>query len=101
MNVVKMIILCSICTMLPRILPYFMPFLSKLLHFIRKCMMLLPVAALGALIFPLALTDFGNDWVAGLLGVVSAFFVSYFKGSMIVSIIVSLAVTVLTLVVLC
>lgn len=101
MNVLKMILLCALCTMLPRILPYFMPFLSKLPHFIRKCMMLLPVAALGALIFPLALTDFGKDWIAGLLGVVSAFFVSYFRGSMILSIIVSLAVTVLTLVVIC
>ena len=100
MNVIVMILLCSVLTMVPRILPYFMPFLAKLPHFIRKCMMLLPVAALGALIFPLALTDFGTEWLAGLLGVAAAFFVSYFRGSMILSILISLAVTVLMLLVL-
>lgn len=97
MNVLVMIILCAFITMFLRILPYFMPFLTKLPHFMKKCMMLLPVAALGALIFPLALTDFGSEWLAGLLGVAAAFFVSYFKGSMIVSILVSLGVTVLVL----
>ncbi len=100
MKVIAMILLCSFFTMVPRILPYFMPFLAKLPHFIRKCMMLLPVAALGALIFPLALTDFGTEWLAGLLGVTAAFFVSYFRGSMILSILISLAVTVLMLLVL-
>lgn len=98
-NVFVMIGLCSIATMLPRMAPYFMPFLSKLPKSVRKAMVLLPVAALGALIFPLALTDFGLQWYAGLVGVVSAFFVSYFKGSMILSILVSLAATALMLVI--
>lgn len=99
MNVMKMILLCALVTMVPRILPFFMPFLSKLPRFVKKCMMLLPVAALGALIFPLALTDFGTNWFAGLLGVATAFFVSYNKGSMFVSILASLAITVATLLV--
>ncbi len=100
MNVMKMILLCALATMVPRILPLFMPFLSKLPRFIKKCMVLLPVAALGALIFPLALTDFGAEWLAGLLGVTTAFFVSFNKGSMFVSILASLTVTVTTLLVL-
>ena len=98
-NVFIMIGLCSIATMLPRMAPYFMPFLAKLPKAVRKAMVLLPVAALGALIFPLALTDFGLEWYAGLVGVVSAFLVSYFKRSMIVSILVSLAATAIMLVI--
>ena len=98
-NVLVMIALCSAATMLPRMAPYFMPFLAKLPRPIRKAMVLLPVAALGALIFPLALTDFGSEWIAGLIGVAAAFIVSYFRGSMILSILISLICTALTLVI--
>ena len=94
MNKFLLIFTCSAVTLLPRIVPYFASSaLSRLPRFIRKCMMLLPVSALGALIFPLALTDFGSEWYAGLLGVASAFISSYFKLPMIVSILIALAVT--------
>lgn len=93
MNIWLMIAVSSIVTMISRMIPFFMPFLSKLPRFVRKCMMLLPVAALGALIFPLALTDFSSEWLAGLIGVVVAFFVSYFKGPMILAILISLLST--------
>ena len=93
MNIWLMIAVSSVVTMIPRMIPYFMPFLSKFPRFIRKCVMLLPVAALGALIFPLALTDFSSEWFAGLFGVVIAFFVSYFKGPMILAILISLLST--------
>ena len=93
-DIITMILVCSAVTLLPRIIPYFASsYLARLPRFIRKCMMLLPVAALGALIFPLALTDFGPEWLAGLAGVVFAFAASYFKAPMIVSIIIALAVT--------
>ena len=85
MNIWLMIVVCSIVTLVPRMAPYFMPFLAKLPKKIQKCMILLPVAALGALIFPLALTDFSNQWYAGL--------VSYFKAPMIVAIICALVLT--------
>ena len=52
MNKIALILTCSAVTLLPRIIPYFASsFLSRLPAFIRKCMMLLPVASLGALIF--------------------------------------------------
>ena len=74
MNKLVLILTCSAVTLLPRIIPYFASsFLKKLPVFIRKCMLLLPVAALGALIFPLALTDFGAMWYAGLAGIAAAF----------------------------
>jgi len=98
-RVILMILLCSIATMLPRMLPYFMPFLSRLPKFVRKCMNLLPVAALGALIFPLALTDFGASWYAGFGGVAAAFIVAYFRCPMIISIIVALVSTTILLII--
>ena len=89
-----MILVCSAVTLLPRMIPYFASsYLSRLPRFIRKCMMLLPVASLGALIFPLALTDFGTEWYAGLAGVAAAFASSWLRAPMIVSIIIALAVT--------
>ncbi len=93
MNIWLMIVVCSIVTLVPRMAPYFMPFLAKLPKKIQKCMILLPVAALGALIFPLALTDFSNQWYAGLVGVTVSFLVSYFKAPMIVAIICALVLT--------
>lgn len=92
--IIIMILVCSAVTLLPRIIPYFASsYLSRLPRFIRKCMMLLPVASLGALIFPLALTDFGTEWYAGLAGVAAAFASSWLRAPMIVSIIIALAVT--------
>lgn len=94
MNKILMIVSCAAVTLLPRIIPYFASSaLSKLPRFLRKCMMLLPVAALGALIFPLALTDFGVMWYAGLVGVTAAFITSLFKGPMILAIIIALVST--------
>ena len=94
MNKILMIVSCAAVTLLPRIIPYFASSaLSKLPRFLRKCMMLLPVAALGALIFPLALTDFGVMWYAGLVGVAAAFITSLFKGPMILAIIIALVST--------
>ena len=94
MNKLVLIFSCAAATLIPRIVPYFASrYLAKLPRFIRKCMLLLPVAALGALIFPLALTDFSAEWVAGLFGVLIAFIVSYFKGPMILAIIAALLTT--------
>ena len=100
LNKIVLIVSCAAVTLLPRIIPYFASSaLSKLPRFLRKCMMLLPVAALGALIFPLALTDFSSQWYAGLVGVAAAFICSLLKGPMILSIIIALISTTLMLLV--
>ena len=96
-NVIAMIVACSFATMISRILPLFVHGLDKLPKYLRKCMLLLPIAALGALLFPVALTDFGSQWYAGLVGIVLSFIVSYFGKSMIVSIGVALLATTLML----
>ena len=94
MNKLVLILTCSAVTLLPRIIPYFASsYLRKLPGFIRKCMLLLPVASLGALIFPLALTDFGPLWIAGLVGVTTSFLTSFFRGPMILAIVIALLST--------
>ena len=94
MNKLLMIVACAAVTMLPRIVPFFASSaLSKLPRFVRKCMLILPVAALGALIFPLALTDFGALWYCGLVGVMAAFITSLLKGPMILAIVIALLST--------
>ena len=97
MNKVTMILLCSLVTMAARIIPQFISSLDKLPRVIKKAMLLLPTAALGSLIFPLALTDFGSSWYAGLGGVVIAFIAGHKRTSMIVAIILALIATMLLL----
>lgn len=92
------IILSGLVTQIPRTIPYFLSFTEKLPKRVRKCMILLPLAALGALIFPGALTDFGAEWYAGLAGIAASFIASRFRLPMIVSIVVALAVTSLLLI---
>lgn len=98
-RILLIIILSAVVTQIPRTIPYFISFTEKLPKRLRKCMVLLPVAALGALIFPAALTDFDSEWYAGLLGVAVAFGVSRLRLPMIVSIAAALLSTALCLVI--
>ena len=97
MNKVLMILLCSLVTMAARIVPQYISSLDKLPKVIKKAMLLLPTAALGSLILPLALTDFSSAWYAGLGGVVVAFLAGLKRTSMIVAIILALVATLLLL----
>ena len=99
MNKYLLIFLCSVVTMLPRMVPLFVHGLDNMPRFLKKCMLLLPIASLGALIFPLALTDFGIQWYAGLGGIVAAFISSFFRKPMIISIVFALCATTLLLLV--
>lgn len=98
-KILLVIILSALVTQIPRTIPYFLSFTDKLPKRIRKCMRLLPLSSLGALIFPGVLTDFGSEWYAGLIGVVAAFISSRLKMPMIVSILISLLVTTIMMVI--
>ena len=91
------IILSALVTQIPRTIPYFLSFTDKLPKRIRKCMLLLPLASLGALVFPGVITDFGSEWYAGFFALLLSFVISFFKLPMIVSIAVSLLTTSLLL----
>lgn len=98
-SILIIVIVASIATMIPRFLPYFSKSINKLPDSIKDKMELLPVSALGALIFPFAILDFPTVWYAGLCGVGAAFLLGYLKQSMIVSIIASIIVTYLVLII--
>jgi len=93
------VIVASVATMIPRFIPFYLSFLNKVPPFIKKCMSLLPVAAIGALIFPFTILDFLPVWYAGLLGIIAAFVVNYYKQSMLLSIVISVIVTYIALLV--
>ena len=97
MNKILLILLCSLVTMASRIIPQFISALDRLPRPVKKAMLLLPTAALGSLIFPLALTDFGSQWYAGLGGVIIAFIAGFKRSSMIVAIVLGLIATLLLL----
>lgn len=97
-SIILIVVLASIATMIPRFIPYFSKSINKIPESIKEKLELLPIAALGALIFPFAILDFPDIWFAGVLGVVAAFILGYLKQSMIVSIIASVIVTFLIMV---
>ena len=92
------ILVSALATFLVRALPYYASFLEKLPKFIAKCLRLLPIAALGPLIFPGVILDYrGHSWYAGLLGIGCAFAFAYHKNGMIFPILTSILVTYLAL----
>ncbi|MFA7109043.1 MAG: AzlD domain-containing protein [Sphaerochaetaceae bacterium] len=93
------VLVAGVATMIPRFIPFYLSFLNKVPPFVKKCMKLLPVTAIGALIFPYTILDFFPVWYAGLLGVLAAFLVNFLKPSMLLSIIVSVIVTYIALLV--
>lgn len=92
-SIILIVLVASIATMIPRFIPYFSKSINKLPDSVKDKLELLPISALGALIFPFTILDFHVIWYAGLLGVIAAFILGYFKQSMIVSIIASIIVT--------
>ncbi|MBK5200461.1 MAG: AzlD domain-containing protein [Spirochaetaceae bacterium] len=98
-SIIVIVLVAAIATLIPRFLPYFSKSANNLPYFIKSKLELLPVAALGALIFPYAILDFHTIWYAGLCGVIASFILGYLKRSMIVSILASIVVTYLFLVI--
>jgi len=94
------VIIASIATLIPRFIPYFTPLIDKIPNYIKEMLSILPIAALGALIFPFALIDFNPNWIAGLIGVIIAFIFGYLRFNMIVSILLSVVATYLILMIL-
>lgn len=92
------ILATALATFGVRALPYYAKFLNKLPPFVARCMRLLPIAALGPLVFPGVILDFSPQWYAGLAGIGASFLIAYFKGGMIFPILISILVTYLALV---
>lgn len=91
------ILISAVATFLVRALPYYASFLEKLPRFLSRSLRLLPIAALGPLIFPGVILDFSNRWYAGLIGILFASWVAYKKNSMVIPILLSIVITYLLL----
>ena len=88
----------ALATFAVRVLPYYAKFLDKLPPFVARAMRLLPIAALGPLVFPGLLLDFSPKWYAGLAGIGISFLIAYTKGGMIFPILISIVATYIALV---
>ncbi len=91
------ILLSAVATFIVKAIPYYASFLDKLPPFISKCLRLLPIAALGPLVFPGVILDFPSHWYAGLAGILVAGFIAYRKRGIIFPILLSIVVTYLML----
>lgn len=87
----------ALATALIKELPYWIPGLDKLPPFLKKCMKLLPLAAIGALLFPGTFSDYGAQWYAGLAGASVAFLIGYLKKPMILGLVLAIIVCYLLL----
>ncbi|HAF85421.1 MAG TPA: AzlD domain-containing protein [Sphaerochaeta sp.] len=96
--IVVYILATALATFSVRVLPYYAKFLNKLPPFVGRCMRLLPIAALGPLVFPGVILDFSPQWYAGLAGIGASFLIAYTKGGMIFPILTSILVTYIALV---
>lgn len=93
------ILLSALATFLVRALPYYVTFLDRLPKFLSKSLRLLPIAALGPLIFPGVILDYNQTWYAGLAGILAASLFAYKKRGMIIPILLSIGITYLALLV--
>jgi branched-subunit amino acid transport protein len=94
------VFIAAIATMIPRFIPYFTPIINKIPKVITDKLKILPIAALGALIFPFSIIDFNPTWIAAVTGIVVAFIFGYLRFNMIVSILFSVVATYLLLMIL-
>ncbi|MDY0288154.1 MAG: AzlD domain-containing protein [Sphaerochaeta sp.] len=91
------ILATALATFAVRVLPYYAKFLGKLPPFVARAMRLLPIAALGPLVFPGVILDFSPAWYAGLAGIGASFLIAYTKGGMIFPILISIVATYIAL----
>ncbi|OQA40266.1 MAG: Branched-chain amino acid transport protein (AzlD) [Spirochaetes bacterium ADurb.Bin315] len=67
--------------------------MDKLPPLLSRMLRLLPIAALGPLIFPGVFLDYTPHLWAGFAGISASFILAYFKGGMILPILSSIVVT--------
>jgi branched-subunit amino acid transport protein len=91
------ILVSALATFLVRMLPYYVTFLDRLPPFLSRSLRLLPIAALGPLIFPGVILDFPHRWYAGLIAIMVSSVIAYRRSGMIIPILTSILVTYLLL----
>lgn len=87
------ILVSAVATMIVRLLPYYATWLDRLPPFFARALRLLPIAALGPLIFPGVVLDYGTQWWAGLSGISVAALVAWKQRGMVLPILLSIFTT--------
>lgn len=87
------ILTSAVATIIVRLLPYYATWLERLPPFLSKSLRLLPIAALGPLIFPAVIIDYPGRWWAGLAGIAVASLFAWRKNGMVIPILLSIATT--------
>ncbi len=92
-SMLPFILLSALVTYLPRLFPFLLKGLDRLPKKVGKFLKLMPLAALGALIFPGVLLDFQPVVLAGIGGITLAAVIAWFRGGMILPILSSIVMT--------
>lgn len=95
MNLLLVALACAVVNYLIRVVPWFMNDWDKVPLAVRRFLTIMPVAALGALIFPgsiLSLADTGRAW-AGLGGLAAAAITAHFSKNLIFPVAAAVLVT--------
>ena len=95
MNLLLVALACAVVNYIIRVIPWFMSDWDRVPLAVRRFLTIMPVAALGALIFPgsiLSLADTGRAW-AGLGGLVAAAVTAHFSKNLIFPVAAAVLVT--------
>lgn len=89
-DIFAIILFSTAGTYFSRVIPFFAGFLDRLPIFFKRFLQVMPVAALGALLFPGLLTDFSHAPAAGLVGAAAAAVTALFTKNLIFPVLASI-----------
>lgn len=93
MNKITIILATACANYLLRVTPFFIPLGDKMPKYLKRFLEYLPIAALGALLFPGVITSFPQNPIAGIAGVIAAAVTAWLWGGLIISVFASIGVT--------
>lgn len=87
---VILIVLTAAATYLPRVLPLVVSFAGRLPQNVKRFLTIIPIATLGALLFPGLLLDFSFFPLSGIIGICVAALASWRFGGIILPVLLSI-----------
>ncbi len=85
-ELIPLLVLCALVTYLPRAFPFFLSWMKRLPAPVRKFLSVIPIAALGALLFPGVFMEFSFLPILGIAGIAAAALLSWLFGGLIIPI---------------